>query len=47
VRRLAEHELLFVQQVPSISRDNLIARTPQGIACLEAHGEFSAAAYSS
>ena len=45
VRRLAGHELLFVHQVPSISRDDLIALTPQGIACLEAHGEFSAAAF--
>jgi hypothetical protein len=45
VRRLAEHELLFVHQVPSISRDDLIALSPQGIACLEAHGEFSAAAF--
>jgi hypothetical protein len=45
VRRLAEHELLFVHQVPSISREDLIALSPQGIACLEAHGKFFAAAF--
>lgn len=45
VRRLAGHELLSVHQVTSISREDLFALTTEGIACLEAHGEFCAAAY--